>query len=315
MASVRLLVTATRICLILTQMAHAIVPHSVQDKPDVEECGVRNQSNLWPFHVGLYRAERNESFYFCGGTIVSGWHVIVSAHCVTPYRLEQLSVRYGVSDLSTVDHTDRCRVGQLIVHPDYRAPDFSNDLALLLLLDPIPIGPLAQPVCLWPTKSDNMTSTGGDLAGTRGISVGWGVGPRNFYTIVLQRATTEILRQNLCLDVFSGILFEKNDFFCAVTPVCSGSGGSGFYVQIGERYYLRGITTFGIEAKGRYQCGINTLTGLLNMARYTEWIKQQIGASFGLRIWDPVFPALRGRRTLHGKTGEKEANFSSPIYP
>ena len=62
----------------------------------------------------------------------------------------------------------------------------------------------------------------------------------------------------------------------AVTPVCSGSGGSGFYVEQKDRYYLRGMTTFGIAPKGFYQCGVNTLTGLLNVARYSGWIQQQL---------------------------------------
>uniref|UniRef100_A0A182NJK3 Peptidase S1 domain-containing protein n=1 Tax=Anopheles dirus TaxID=7168 RepID=A0A182NJK3_9DIPT len=277
MTKVRLILAA--IGLICAEMTLVTIAqrYVTEDNPPVEECGVRNQSDRWPFHVGLYRGPvlGNESFYFCGGTIVSGSHVVVSAHCVAPYAIELLSVRYGVSDLAEPEQTERCRVEQLIVHPDYKAPDFSNDVALLQLRDPIPIGALAQPVCLWPADTTD-TAKMEDLAGTRGTAIGWGIGPRNFYAIELQNATTEILRQARCMEVFTKKLFERNEFFCAVTPVCSGSGGSGFYVLVAGRYYLRGITTFGIEAKGAYKCGVNTLTGLLSMAKYTAWIQQQI---------------------------------------
>uniref|UniRef100_A0A182WL52 Peptidase S1 domain-containing protein n=1 Tax=Anopheles minimus TaxID=112268 RepID=A0A182WL52_9DIPT len=241
------------------------------------ECGMRNASDGWPFHVGLYRAENNESLYFCGGTIITSWLVIGSAHCVKPYRSEILSVHYGVSDLTQRDPTNWCRVEAVIIHPDYRAPDFSDDLALLQLQDAIPFGPSVRPICLWPEMAQQPEPAGReDLEGTRGTSVGWGIGVHNVYTSVLRSSLTVVLRQSRCMDVFAEKLFEHNDFFCAVTPVCSGSGGSGFYVERKDRFYLRGMTTFGIAPKGYYQCGINTLTGLLNMAKYTGWIRRHI---------------------------------------
>uniref|UniRef100_A0A182R352 Peptidase S1 domain-containing protein n=1 Tax=Anopheles funestus TaxID=62324 RepID=A0A182R352_ANOFN len=241
------------------------------------ECGMRNSSDGWPFHVGLYRTEHNESLYFCGGTIVTSSLVIVSAHCVKPYRSEILTVHYGVSDLTQRDRTHWCRVETVIIHPDYRAPAFSDDIALLQLKDIIPFGTLARPICLWPEQvQESETQGGDDLTGTRGTSVGWGIGAHNVYTSVLQSAITVVLRQSRCMEVFTEKLFEYNDFFCAVTPVCSGSGGSGFYVEHKDRFYLRGMTTFGIAPKGYYQCGVNTLTGLLNVVKYTGWIRDRI---------------------------------------
>uniref|UniRef100_A0A182KCQ1 Peptidase S1 domain-containing protein n=1 Tax=Anopheles christyi TaxID=43041 RepID=A0A182KCQ1_9DIPT len=252
----------------------AVVPRFVES---TSECGVRAQSDGWPFHVGLYRTERNDSHYYCGGTIVSAWCVVASAHCVQPYPLESLAVRYGVTDLTQLEPANRCRVAKLIIHPEYQAPDFTNDIALLQLRDEIPLGTLARPICLWPERVDmESLDVEQDLAGVRGISVGWGIGARNVYTAVLQSSATVVLRQSRCMEMFVGQLFENNEFFCAVTPVCSGSGGSGFYVLQKDRYHLRGMTTFGIAPKGFYQCGVNTLTGLLDVARYSGWIKQQI---------------------------------------
>uniref|UniRef100_A0AAG5D379 Peptidase S1 domain-containing protein n=1 Tax=Anopheles atroparvus TaxID=41427 RepID=A0AAG5D379_ANOAO len=240
------------------------------------ECGKRNQTTVWPFHVGLYRTVGEETLYFCGGTIVNRWLVVGSAHCVQPHPAELLSVRYGTYDLTQPDRAERCRVAKIVVHPGYRAPDFRNDLALLQLRDPLPIGPLAQPVCLLPPATDPVLL---DPEGVRGTSVGWGVGPQNVYTRVLLVSDVEAYPQSRCKELLSAKFFENNEFFCAVTPVCSGSGGSGFYVQEDGRYYLRGMTTFGVAPKGSYVCGINTLTGLINMEQYTAWIQQYIGES------------------------------------
>ncbi|XP_058122989.1 prostasin-like [Anopheles ziemanni] len=237
------------------------------------ECGKRNQTTMWPFHVGLYRAVGEESLYFCGGTIVSRWHVVGSAHCVQPHTPEVLSVRYGTYDLAQPEEVARCRVAKIIVHPGYSGPDFQNDLALLELRDPLPLGPLAQPVCLLPAGVDPVLQ---DPEGTRGISVGWGVGPQNIYTRVLLVSDLEVYPQSKCKELFAAKFFDGNEFFCAVSPVCSGSGGSGFYVQVDGRYYLRGMTTFGVAPKGKYVCGMNTLTGLINMEQYTDWLQQRI---------------------------------------
>ncbi|XP_052898670.1 coagulation factor XI-like [Anopheles moucheti] len=272
---------SVRLVISLTVLQTAVPQRESEGtSPSAVECGVRNASVGWPFHVGLYRTENNKSLYFCGGTIVTSWLVIGSAHCVKPYRSEILAVHYGVIDLTQKESTNWCGVESVIIHPDYRAPDFSADIALLQLQDAIPLGTLARPICLWPEPADQEPAPQGgeDLEGTRGTSVGWGIGAHNVYTSVLQSAMTVVLRQSRCMEVFTQKLFEHNDFFCAVTPVCSGSGGSGFYVERKDRFYLRGMTTFGIAPKGYYQCGVNTLTGLLNVARYTGWIRDRMQA-------------------------------------
>ncbi|XP_053674464.1 tryptase-like [Anopheles nili] len=247
--------------------------------PIRQECGVRNRSTDWPFHVGLYRSNGNASLYFCGGTIVSQWHVIGSAHCVQPYPREQLSVRYGVCDLTASEQTDRSRIDRVFIHPGYRAPDFTDDIALLQLMDPMPLGLTTQPICLWPAEKAEKDSDRMQIVeGSHGFSVGWGIGSDNVYTSLLQSAFVEVQPQSRCIETLGGKLFEMGAFFCATTPVCSGSGGSGFYVELEGQFYLGGITTFGTPPKGQYQCGVNTLTGLLATAKYTTWLKQHIEA-------------------------------------
>ncbi|XP_050093950.1 venom prothrombin activator vestarin-D2-like [Anopheles aquasalis] len=259
------------------------------------ECGVTgNQtgSKLWPFHVGLYRTVDGETLYFCGATIVSRWFVVGSAHCVLNYPPQMLSVRYGTYDLTQPEQGGRIGVSRVLLHPEYRAQDFSHDIALLELMTMLPYGETVQPACLWRA----IPGTGADqdhLEGTLGTTVGWGIGPHNLYTYVLQILEVSASTKRKCIESFDERLFTGDQFFCAVTPVCKGSGGSGFYVKQGDRYFLRGITTFGLAAKGKYLCGVNTLTSLLNVAHYTDWIQQQLqlqqegatDSSGGFLVW------------------------------
>ncbi|XP_049542646.1 ovochymase-2-like [Anopheles darlingi] len=255
--------------------------------PAADECGVvaaadghqSQHPKQWPFHVGLYRivAGSGDSLYFCGATIVSRWFVVGSAHCVLNYAPEMLSVRYATYDLTQPEQGGKVGVSRVLLHPEYRAQNFSHDIALLELSSGLTFDETTvRPACLWPTVPGETVSVGDQLEGTVGTSVGWGIGPHNLYTYVLLILEVSASTKRKCIESFDERLFTGDQFFCAVTPVCKGSGGSGFYVKVGDRYYLRGITTFGIAAKGKYQCGVNTLTSLLNVAHYTDWIQQQL---------------------------------------
>uniref|UniRef100_A0A182FD92 Uncharacterized protein n=1 Tax=Anopheles albimanus TaxID=7167 RepID=A0A182FD92_ANOAL len=253
------------------------------------ECGVAGhqaEPMLWPFHVGLYRTVDGESLYFCGATIVSRWFVLGSAHCVLHYPAQLLAVRYGTYNLTQLEQGGRIGVSRVLIHPAYRAQDFSHDIALLQLIAPLPYGDTVQPACFWPAIPETGVVPD-QLEGTLGTTVGWGIGPHNLYTYVLQILEVRVSSKPRCIESFEERLFKDDQFFCAVTPVCKGSGGSGFYVKLGNRYYLRGITTFGIAAKDKYQCGINTLTSLLNVAHYTDWIQQQLADHSAAQLQRP----------------------------
>ena len=69
-------------------------------------------------------------------------------------------------------HSPRVQVKRVVIHKDYKAPTFENDIAILELESPIERQPHVVPICMPGTD----TGTGGEegFLGRMGIVTGWG---------------------------------------------------------------------------------------------------------------------------------------------
>jgi trypsin len=92
-----------------------------------------------PFMVALVDANKPNGYQaqFCGGQYVDTHWVLTAAHCVTlpAGRIQAVS---GVTNLSAIKPSDRRKVVQKIVHPNYDSQQFIHDVALLRLAQPVP---------------------------------------------------------------------------------------------------------------------------------------------------------------------------------
>lgn len=163
------------ILVFLVKLAYSI-------RSDEYKCGQKLKSsvssatgtsaNEWPWLVSLHFLPSKE--YFCGGTIVSEYHVLTAAHCVDHKgegRLDpdQILVYLGKHNLSSSDETyEWFHPYQILVHPDWEDSGnrFDADIAILIVAVPIPFSKTIAPVCLWTELAEEEDYTG--------TVVGWG---------------------------------------------------------------------------------------------------------------------------------------------
>lgn len=92
----------------------------------------------WPWDARL----KHHGKLACGGALVSEVVVLTAAHCfIGRQTLEEWSVGLGAGP-------EEWSLKQLILHGAYTHPEGGYDVALLLLAQPVTLGPGLRPLCL-----------------------------------------------------------------------------------------------------------------------------------------------------------------------
>ncbi|XP_062549453.1 phenoloxidase-activating factor 1-like [Armigeres subalbatus] len=246
-------------------------------------CGTRSSDfppARWPFHVALYYTlSPYRMYYLCGGTIVGWQTVITAAHCVVGRHEGEtmnrtvLSIRAGVFELDWNHNPNDTAfdVAEIILHPEYDMKNLRHDVAVLKVDGRLTFNEVIRPACLWPAEDDDLQQ----IERSVGTAIGWGVDGTEQFSSILRESTNNLVSMERCLEQYGYILDKLNGtVFCARTEVCSGSGGSGLYVQREGKFYLRGIVVFGPTTGYGRRCGVDTITAFANIAFYSEWIQR-----------------------------------------
>lgn len=117
--------------------------------------------------------------------------------------------------------------------------DFEGDIAILKLANRVTMNEFVRPICLANLQQSNISN---------GTVAGWGVhDDTDIPSDIPRKAEIPILSDRECLrknQALSPIF--SDDLFCAGktnSGVCKGDSGSGFYVQMDGKFYLRGIVS------------------------------------------------------------------------
>jgi Leucine-rich repeat (LRR) protein len=168
---------------------------------------------------------------------------------------------------------------EIILHPSWSNSlnsSYDADIAILVLIDPINFTDLIRPVCL-PKQSFD------EVAGV-GVNVGWGQSQRNhFHDIKPNGLEIPVINSTHCFSQFPKLaLISSDSLFCGgyanqgKSP-CLGDSGGGLYFQVLENspWIARGIVSSSLLDNNR-QCNINAFQLYTNVARFVDWIDENV---------------------------------------
>ena len=220
--------------------------------------------------------------HLCGGTLIDSTHVLTAAHC-TVFRddrtipAKEYKVYYGSTQLGERGRFEE--VSRVIAHPNYNPRTVRNDVAILVLKNPIEgIVPISLPEA-------------GDRSGSREndrvIVSGWGStkqfggnkGSRIRATRDLMEANIEVLSMERCkasLRHIGATGVDGDSMFCAMEgskDACYGDSGGPLFFQQGDTPMQVGIVSWGIGCGLRFP-GIYTR---ISDPSIRNWIADVVG--------------------------------------
>lgn len=180
---------------------------------------------------------------FCGGTARDATHVITAAHCVPDSNAGELAVAYQLYARSNpgLSGTTLHRVSAITSHPAFADVDSGNDLALLTLADPLPIG----------GGTHQIISANGNATGATALISGWGLlSDGGDAPDILQLAQIDVLPDNFCGNYGAG--YDPSTMLCAgrslgggvAIDTCQGDSGGPLVANVAG-VPLIGIVSFG----------------------------------------------------------------------
>ncbi|KAJ8669033.1 hypothetical protein QAD02_000292 [Eretmocerus hayati] len=243
-----------------------------------------------PYMVSLRIRGRNK--HYCGGTIVNKKTILTAAHCLTNKTETNLTVKVGSSysdDRGRVPHN----VTKFIIHENYESKPFLlNDIALIILKEPIEIDNIT-------TRSVKLANHNVNVSdGDEATVIGWGlIG----WSLLIEKLnqTAEIDGEQSRIEDFERImrLFpdtlratqvrmisrKKCDEYkignldgrlCSMTLAggnfCDGDSGGPL---------MKGGYQIGIMSEGDEQCSDILPYTYSGIATYREWIHDKVKTS------------------------------------
>uniref|UniRef100_A0A1A9UPB4 limulus clotting factor C n=1 Tax=Glossina austeni TaxID=7395 RepID=A0A1A9UPB4_GLOAU len=241
--------------------------------------GDDSEIGAWPWMALIGYDPWSVRPFRCGGTLVSGQHVITAAHCI---RHDLSFVRLGEYDLTNETETEHMDVNvvKYSIHPEF-GRNRRSDMAVLLLEKIVTFSDLIAPICM-PTSSHLRSKS---YINTMPYVAGWGYTSQGGATSpILKQVQLPVLDNEVCRRIYTTLMPHLSAQEYDESVICAGfvvggkdtcKGDSGGPLMIPElykgitRYYLIGIVSYG------HGCG--QAPGIYISTQYwMDWIIEQI---------------------------------------
>lgn len=208
---------------------------------------------------------RASNSHNCGGSIISATYCLSAAHCSGE------TVQYGATQITrTGDNI--IRVARWIRHGSYSSSTLRNDVAIVQLESPIPLGPTARPVKM----PQRFREVEGNWV-TPAILTGYGL-DRTGGVIkeILQEVRLLVASNAHCRSAHTNTVYD--DMLCAGVPEggkgqCSGDSGGPLVLEDGT---LVGAVSWSVKP-----CTVVGYPGVYSkVSHFVDWVEQQTGLKF-----------------------------------
>ncbi|XP_026816313.1 serine protease snake-like [Rhopalosiphum maidis] len=286
--------SATEMCAQYSELIYYIIQDPIltsnnQEYIKVKDCydaitlitnGTEAKPKEFP-HMALLGYNKKPGLWACGGSLISKNFVLTAAHCEKQNQNPAIWARLG--DLDYDSESDEAnpkdyKIVERIIHPNYKAPSFYNDIALFRLERDVDFSPFIRPICL---------NTDHYLRPPAIIATGWGrVDTAELESSKLLKVSINYVPTEQCDESYKHMLNRNQKLSQGIVDdlmLCFGNpgggndtclGDSGGPIQIIHNRYTCMYSQIGITSFGDTYCGEDKPGVYTRVSNYISWIEQ-----------------------------------------
>ncbi|PSW00272.1 S1 family serine peptidase [Photobacterium lipolyticum] len=265
--------------------------------------GIESSTNEIPWQVYLnltFPGPTGGQTFICGGVVITPTIVLTAAHCMQNSSMtvlaENIQVWAGITSIFSANSTNAISVDKRVLHPDFNPTSFKNDIALLVLAEPVSASAIPIQIANMETqdRADNEFLNSWVANSDRPPNLlvsGWGStdadDTSNSGSTQLRQTLLSGVPDTMC-DRLWGANIDSNDariYVCASSPSplfvrdsCFGDSGGPLVWQDPQAASNRdfGLRLVGLVSFGK-GCASDLPGVYTEVANYHRWIEGETG--------------------------------------